>query len=145
MPGSIEFLQEQFGVNGILSAHKPELVTLPEQYDLVFVLSMFTHLPPAMWKPWLHALGSAVAPGGVLVFSVANETSARELGVSFSANGTHFIASSESPSIDAEIYGTTYTTSRFVSGQVEAALGRLPSHCFSRAFWGGQDAVVVRF
>ncbi len=145
LPGSVEFLQTQFGVKTFLSAHDPASLTFPAKYDLVFVLSMFTHLPPAMWQPWLKALGKAVAPGGVLVFSVANETAARGLGVSFVADGTHFIASSESPSIDAEIYGTTYTTCQFVKAQVDAALGRSPSHCFERAFWGGQDAIVVRF
>lgn len=144
LPGSIEFLHTQFGVKTLLSAHDSASIKFPERYELVFVLSMFTHLPPAMWQPWLEVLSRAVAPGGVLVFSVANEIAARDLGVTFAADGTHFIASSESPSIDAEIYGTTYTTRQFVSDQVVAALGRPPSDCFARAFWGGQDAIVVR-
>lgn len=145
LPGSIDFLREQFGVKTMLSAHQPDVVSFPEHYDLVFVLSMFTHLPPAMWQPWLRTLGSAVAAGGVLIFSVANETCARELGVIFPGDGTHFIASSESPSLDTEVYGTTYTTRRFVEEQVSSAFGRPLAQYFPRAFWGGQDAVTVRF
>ncbi len=145
LPGSIDFLREQFGVKTVLSAHQPDALILPEQYDLVFVLSMFTHLPAAMWRPWLRKLGSAVAPGGVLVFSVANEGAARDLGVTFADGDAHFIASSESPSLDAEVYGTTYTTREFVVNQVEQTFGRPPTQCFPRAFWGGQDAIVVRF
>ena len=144
MPGSADFLRVQFGVKTFLSADQPDAVRFPEQYDLVFVLSMFTHLPPAMWQPWLRALGAAVAPGGVLVFSVANETAAGELGVDFAGDGTHFIASSESPSLDTAVYGTTYTTRRFVEAQVEKAFGRPPSQYFTHAFWGGQDAAMVR-
>ncbi len=144
LPGSVEFLQTQFGVKTFLSAHDPASLTFPAKYDLVFVLSMFTHLPPAMWQPWLKALGKAVAPGGVLVFSVHNETDARELGVKFDENGVRFLTSSESPSLDGEIYGTTHTSRAFVESQVSGALGKPPSAYFPVAFWVGQDAVVVQ-
>ena len=145
LPGSIEFLREQFGVKTMLSTHQPESVLFPAQYDLVFVLSMFTHLPPAAWQPWLHTLAKAVKPGGLLVFSVCNETAVRELGLVFDEDGTHFIASSESPSLDAEIYGTTFTTRSFVEEQVLGAFGRRPTHYFPYAFWSGQDAVAMQF
>ena len=145
LPGSLDFLREQFGVKTMLSTHKPESVLFPAQYDLVFVLSMFTHLPPAAWQPWLHTLAKAVKPGGLLVFSVCNETAVRELGLVFDEDGTHFIASSESPSLDAEIYGTTFTTRQFVEEQVLGAFGRRPTHYFPYAFWSGQDAVAMQF
>ena len=145
LPGSIEFLHEQFGVMTFPSSHDPASLKIPATYDLVFVLSRFTHLPPAKWQPWLKMLGRAVAPGGLLVFSVHNETSARELGVTFDERGTRFLASSESPSLDAEVYGTTYHTRSFVEAQVERAFGAAQLAYFSCAFWVGQDAVVVRF
>ena len=145
LPGTIDFLREQFGVKTILSTHNPASVIFPAQYDLVFVLSMFTHLPASRWQPWLRALAAAVKPGGLLVFSVSNEPAARELGLSFDQDGTHFIGSSESPSLDIEVYGTMYTTRQFVEEQVEQTFGRGPSHYFPYAFWVGQDAVVMRF
>jgi 2-polyprenyl-3-methyl-5-hydroxy-6-metoxy-1,4-benzoquinol methylase len=144
MPGSVEFLREQFGVKGVESSHDPEKLVLPEKYDLVFVLSMFTHLPTRMWAPWLRALRQSVKPGGLLVLSVHNEDVAREIGVTFDANGTHFIGSSESPSIDADIYGTTFTTRKFVENTVFGVFGARPLHYQPQAFWFGQDAVVVR-
>ncbi len=145
LPGSVDFLGEQFGVKTMLSTHSPEAMIFPAQYDLVFVLSMFTHLPPARWQPWLKSLAAAVKPGGLLVFSVCNETNARDLGLKFDEDGTRFLASSESPSLDTEVYGTTYTTRKFVEEQVEKTFGRPPSHYFPFAFWVGQDAVVMRF
>jgi 2-polyprenyl-3-methyl-5-hydroxy-6-metoxy-1,4-benzoquinol methylase len=144
MPGSVEFLRQQFGVKGVESSHDPEKLVLPEKYDLVFVLSMFTHLPTRMWAPWLQALRQSVKPGGLLVLSVHNEDVAREIGVTFDANGTHFIGSSESPSIDADIYGTTFTTRKFVEDTVVGVFGARPLHYQPQAFWFGQDAVVVR-
>jgi SAM-dependent methyltransferase len=145
LPGSMEFLREQFGVKTIESSHDPEELVLAAQYDLIFVLSLFTHLPPSKWQPWLRKLGSAVRPGGMLIFSVSNEAAGRELGVVFNEDGTRFLSSSESPSLDADVYGTTYTTTQFVEKQVEIALGDPLTHFFPRAFWAGQDAVVIRF
>lgn len=144
MPGSIAFLREQFAVEAYESSHDPEKVALPSKCDLVFVLSMFTHLPIRMWAPWLHALKQTVKPGGLLVFSVHNENFALEAGVKFAADGTHFISSSESPSIDGETYGTTFTTKKFVEDIVNVVFGAAPLHYQPQAFWHGQDGVVVR-
>ena len=144
MPGSIEFLREQFGVESFESTHDPEKLALPATYDLLFVLSMFTHLPPRVWVPWLRALKRAVKPGGLLVFSVHNEDVANEIGVVFDAEGTHFITSSESPSIDGETYGTTFTTKAYVEDCVNSVFGGKPLRFQPQAFWHGQDGVVVR-
>ena len=144
MPGSVEFLREQFGVESFQSSHDPEQVLAPDKYDLVFVLSMFTHLPTRMWAPWLRALQRTVKPGGLLVFSVHNEDVAKEIGVVFDEAGTHFINSSESPSIDAETYGTTFTTKKFVEDAVDSAFATKPLLYKPQGFWNGQDGVVVR-
>ncbi len=143
MPGSVDFLREQFGVAGFESSHDPEKVAFPEKYDLVFVLSLFTHLPIPMWVPWLRALHRTTKPGGLLVISVHNEEFARQAGVVFDSAGTHFIASSESPSIDGQIYGTTFTTRQFTENLVSEVFGSAPLLYRPRAFWHGQDAVVI--
>jgi hypothetical protein len=145
MLGSTVFLREQFGVASFASFHQPEQVVFPAKYELVFVLSMFTHLPIAMWGPWLQVLRNAVQAGGLLVFSVHNESFAREVGVQFDDNGTCFLASSESPSLDSQIYGTTFTTQQFVIDLLTKEFGIPPLLYQTRAFWHGQDAVLVRF
>jgi SAM-dependent methyltransferase len=142
-PGSVDFTRDELGVNGFYSHADPSRLAIPGEYDLVFVLSMFTHLPPNRWGPWLQALFAAVEPKGVLVFSVHNEARGRELGVSFDADGAHFIASSESSALDVDAYGTTFTTRAFVERQVTEALPGCRVHYRELAFWDGQDAVVV--
>ncbi|MGZ5036184.1 MAG: class I SAM-dependent methyltransferase [Usitatibacter sp.] len=142
-PGSVEFVRDHFGVAGFHSALDPAAMRIPGRYDVVFVLSMFTHLPPGRWQPWLKALFAAVAPGGVLVFTVHNEQHGRELGVAYGSDGTRFIASSESSALDADAYGTTFTTREFVEREVAKALPGRTLHYREIAFWAGQDAVVV--
>jgi hypothetical protein len=142
--GGNEFLSEQFGVNVFASSHDPEKIIFPEKYQLVFVLSMLTHIPIRMWKPWLQTLKNAIEPGGLLVFSVHNEDFASESGVVFDALGTYFVASSESPSIDGQIYGTTFTTRQFVENIIVEVFGIGPALYKTQAFWRGQDAVVIR-
>ena len=143
-PGSVDFLREQFGVEGFYSTHDPERLDIPGQYDLVFVLSMFTHLPPPLWTLWLRKLFAAVRPGGYLVFTVHNEGLAAHYGVPYEADGTHFRADSESRELTPETYGTTLTTRAFVEQEVERALGRPVAQYRELAFWVGQDAVLVR-
>jgi SAM-dependent methyltransferase len=143
-PGSVEFLREQFGVEGFYSAHDPARLEIPRRHDLVFVLSMFTHLPPAMWGAWLAKLFSAVTPGGFLVFSVHNEAMARIEGVKFAPDGTFFAASSESRELTPETYGTTFTTRAFVEQEVARALGRPVTAFHDTAFWHGQAAVLIQ-
>jgi 2-polyprenyl-3-methyl-5-hydroxy-6-metoxy-1,4-benzoquinol methylase len=142
-PGSVDFAREQFGVQGFYSSSDPARVAIPGEYDVVFVLSMFTHLPPAHWGAWLQALFEAVATGGVLIFSVHNEARGRELGLSFDADGAHFIPSSESTALGADAYGTTFTTRAFVEKQVAGALPGRAVQYRDIAFWDGQDAVIV--
>lgn len=144
MPGSVDFLREQFKVESFESSHDPEKINVSGKYELVFVLSMFTHLPPMMWAPWLLALKRMVKPGGLLIFSVHNEDAATEAGVIFNADGTHFITSSESPSLDSNLYGTTHTTKKFVDDTVSNIFGFSPLLYKPYAFWRGQDAVVIR-
>ncbi len=142
-PGSVEFLREQFRVGAFYSSIDPTTVAFPARYDLIFVLSMFTHLPVRRWIGWLKCLHHALNPNGLLIFSVHNEAAARDAGIAFDEGGTRFVRSSESPQLGGDEYGTTFTTDEFVAAQVNLALGRRPLEHEHLVFWVAQDAVVV--
>ena len=144
LPGAPEFVRDRFGVESFRSDHEPERIVFPRCYELVFVLSLFTHLPVGDWSRWLRALRTAVAPGGMLIFTVHSEALAAAQGVRFGADGVHFVPSSESPSLDPQRYGTTFTTRAVVEREVQEALGTAPLKIADEVFWVGQDAVVVR-
>ena len=142
-PGSVDFLKEQLGVQGFYSTADPEALRIPGRYDLVFVLSMFTHLPPARWAPWLRKLFEAVEPGGYLVFTVHHEDPPGHK-IAYGPDGTFFVPSSESRELGADVYGTTFARRAWVQSEVRRALGRPATAYRESAFWHGQDAVVVR-
>lgn len=143
--GAVEFSRATFGVDGFQSASVPEAVRWPGQYDLVFVLSLFSHLPRATWARWLQALYAAVAPGGLLVFSTHGLKAARFDNVVLDDEGFFFAASSESQAIDVQEYGTTFTSPDFVRACIARTVGadrlvhEAPVH-----FWNHQDAYVLR-
>lgn len=145
VPGAVAFSTTHFGVQGFVSAARPAQLHWPRRYGLVFVLSLFTHLPRATWSAWLARLWEAVAPGGVLVFTTHGALAAGRAGVTLDAEGFHFHPESESHAIDVAEYGTSYTSRGFV----EAELGLLrpaPTRVdFEPAwFWAHQDAWVLQ-
>lgn len=143
LPGSAEFVGRQFGVEAFSSSLEPERIRFPRRYRLVFVLSLFTHLPVEDWGRWLKVLAGAVAPGGLLIFTVHSESLAAAQGVRFDDSGVHFVPSSESPTLDPAHYGTTFTTRAVVERELSSALGQGPLDYAADSFWVGQDAVVV--
>lgn len=143
MPGAIEFSQQRFGVKGFPSTNEPEKIVFPEQYEVVFVLSLFSHLPKSTWSQWLLALYGAVAPGGSLIFTTHGESVAAQSDIALDSEGFFFMPSSESNHLANEQYGTTITSVDFV----ELEISRLPNAellLFKQDhFWAGQDAWVV--
>lgn len=142
---AVRFSRQTFGVRGFASQARPEAVRWPEHYDLVFVLSLFSHLPRGSWARWLARLWDAVAPGGLLVFSTHGTEAARRVDRALDGEGYAFSAASESSAIDAQEYGTAYTDERFVRAQVRALMGEEAIARFEPAwFWHHQDAWVLR-
>jgi SAM-dependent methyltransferase len=139
LEGGMAFQAEQFGVRTILSKTDPAQFVAPERYDLIFVASLFTHLPPATFTTWLRRLADLLEPEGLLIFSVHDESLAPDKQV----DGITFESHSESRVLDVEDYGSTWVTEGYVRGQV-AQLGadwscvRMP-----RALSDWQDVYVI--
>lgn len=143
VPGSVDFLRSHWAVKGFDSALKPDELTWPARYEVVFVLSLFTHLPGSVWAGWIRKLSQALLPGGLLIFSTHGQKCIDQAGV-HCEDGYAFVQSSESQALDAQHYGTTFTTADKVRQLVGDAMGPeqgvdlVPSH-----FWGNQDAVIL--
>lgn len=144
VPGAVVFSTACFGVRGFVSTSDPAALRWPQRYDLVFVLSLFSHLPRATWTAWLERLWEAVAPGGALVFSTHGDFAARRAGVRLNDDGFHFVAASESKAIAAQEYGTTFTSPAFVQTRIEALTPRPVCWQMEPAwFWAHQDAFML--
>jgi len=145
VPDAVAFARETLQVESFLSAARPEDLACPARYDVVFVLSLFSHLPASSWSRWLVRLYDCVAPGGLLVFTTHGEEAVRRQGVTLNSDGFFFAPSSESNAIDAQEYGTAFTSEKFVQEQIAAYVGagNLVRHA-PTWFWHHQDAWVLR-
>ena len=138
LEGGMEFQAAQFGVQTILSTTLPAQFPATRKYDLIFVASLFTHLPPATFTAWLRKLAELLEPEGLLIFSVHDQSIAP-----VAVDGIAFESYSESRVLDGEEYGSTWVTESYVREQVAAidpsyACVRLP-----RALSDWQDVYVV--
>lgn len=70
---AVTFQKETFKVNGFVSCHNPSSLYCDEKFDMIFVASLFTHLPQERFMNWLRRLFEMLAPRGVLVFSLHDE------------------------------------------------------------------------
>ena len=69
LTGAVDFVTDTFGVRGINSARKPADLVFDRTFDLIFVASLFSHLPRRRFLGWLKALHKGLSPNGLLVFS----------------------------------------------------------------------------
>jgi SAM-dependent methyltransferase len=142
---AVAFARDTFGVNGFVSAARPEGMDWAARHDVVFVLSLFSHLPRGSWGRWLRRLFDAVTPGGVLVFSTHGAQAAKRQGVMLDGEGFFFAASSESNAIDVQEYGTAFTDEAFVRTQMAQWTPGAELLRFAPIwFWHHQDAWVLR-
>ncbi|MBY4595858.1 class I SAM-dependent methyltransferase [Ottowia caeni] len=141
---AVDFARDTLNVQSFLSAARPEELTCPQRYDVVFVLSLFSHLPASSWSRWLTRLYDCVAPGGLLVFTTHGAEAVRRQGVTLDGEGFFFAPSSESNAIDSQEYGTAFTSAEYVQSQIASHLGsdRLLRHA-PTWFWHHQDAWVL--
>ena len=144
LPGSSDFVRERFGVQAFDSATDPDRIAWTARYDLIFILSFFTHVPLHAWPRWLARLDEALDDDGLLVFSIHSPQYAIDHKVPLDAEGGAFLRSSEQSSLSTEEYGTTFATWERVRREIEAGIPGARVEIYPRTFWLAQDCVVVR-
>lgn len=59
------------GVDARVNDHVPPVAFEAESFDLIYTISIFTHLPAEQQRPWLEELMRVLKPGGHLMLTVA--------------------------------------------------------------------------
>ncbi len=142
---AVTFQQEVLGCLGFVSAKDPKDVAWPsKRFDLIYVGSLFTHLPTATFSAWLEALFGRLEPGGNLLFSVHDEA-LKPAHIPMPESGLAFVAESEAHDIEHEVYGSTWVRASFVEKLLnQLALSRdLTWRRYPRALCGYQDLIAV--
>ena len=139
LEGGMDFQASQFGVRTILSTTNPANFSAPERYDLIFVASLFTHLPPATFTPWLRRLADLLTERGLLIFTVHDES----ISPHTFEGGISFESRSESRVLDVDDYGSTWVTEGYVREQVASIGGNFGCVRMPRALAEWQDVYVI--
>ena len=141
VPETIPFQSDVLGTTAFLSAQDPATLTAPRRFDLIYVGSLFTHLPDSTFGSWLERLRSWLTPEGLLAFTVHDEALLPPEH-SMPPEGIFFKSSSESRTISHDVYGSTWVTERYVAQQL-ARLGGLQWRVIQRGICGYQTLVLV--
>lgn len=131
-----------FGVNDPL----PPLRQPSGKFDLVYAISVFTHLNEEYQFRWLEELRRVTKPGGIVLLTVhgrhARKGLAREDVIDIEKKGFKFIFSSTMKGIFPEWYQNAYHTRRYVRRRYSKYFDVLDY--IPRGVGGRQDMVVLR-
>lgn len=140
---AVDFQKETFGVNGFYSELVPEQLVDRGEYDVIFVGSLFSHLPEAVWEPWIKRLYQLLAPRGALIFSTHGPTCLPK-GAVMAESGFLFNRHSESSIHSVDDYGSTYVTPEYVRDAVRSATGQPVAWDKHKGLYSFQDLYAVQ-
>jgi SAM-dependent methyltransferase len=143
---AISFIEDEIGQKALLSRSNPKDFELGAQFDIVFALSFFSHMPKTTWDDWLAALFRHVRVGGSLIFTSNGKYMLERTfkdSVSLSPEGFWFNRSSEQHDIDVSEYGTTIVAPEYVTRRIFQRLGGALAFFSPGFWWGAQDVWVV--
>jgi hypothetical protein len=139
----VNFQTENFGVNGIVSKSLPEQINIYRKFDVISVISFFSHLPETTFLGWLNKLYELLEDQGILLFST-HGIDCLPTDVSLSDQGITFIPDSESRSLDPQEYGSTYVTEKYVRQAVDQVTnGKGKVHLIPKGINDHQDLYLV--
>jgi SAM-dependent methyltransferase len=144
-PDAVEFIKEKIGRAATLSHVVPELLAVPNDFDVVFALSFFSHMPRVVWQRWLIALYKCLKPNGLLIFTTHGIESAKLFlgNPEIPKDGFWFHKHSEQHDLSVDDYGTTVVTEAFVRNQLQYLSGCQVKYK-SAYWWGHQDLYIIK-
>ena len=112
----------------------------PRKFEVIYVGSLFSHLPAPRFKTWLQRLYEALDDDGLLIFTTAGRWGSQREGDA-KGTGFTFVCESESGSLPKHEYGGTWVTEKWVRDlAAELSLARV--HYLEFELWA-QDVFVV--
>lgn len=146
---AVNFQTRQFGVKGMYSVFEPDELKCENKFDVVFVGSLFTHLPEILFVKWILKLAAMLTPTGMLIFTVHDKSlypGSADFDFCFKTDSEdQFFSFVENKIIERECYGVTFVSEKFVSGVLEKAGKNMQYKRYIKAFPGKQDVYAVTF
>jgi SAM-dependent methyltransferase len=130
MPEAVRHVQKRHGIKAWQSTEAPEDFQPGQRYDMIWVASLFSHLPEELFVRWLRRLHELLSDDGILCFTVHDEA-LLPADMQLPDSGMLYIEGSENADLSPTIYGTSFVNERFVRHALERALG---NDCHYRRF-----------
>ncbi len=146
-PEAVAWSQEHLGELGtfLVGPHEPPLALAEGSFDLVFAVSVFTHLPPDLADAWLGEIERLLTPDGVFIATFLHEEAlhavAPEGTEAFATKGVYYSTKYATDGLPG-YYGLTFHSKVYVEerwSRLFDVIGYFP-----KAIAGFQDAVVCR-
>ncbi|MFO1134709.1 MAG: class I SAM-dependent methyltransferase [Rhodoblastus sp.] len=144
------FIRERIGVGAEVSTTLPETLQLSTTFDLIFVLSLFSHLPHRTFGRWLVRLYDALAPGGILLITTHGDFAMRKFPEFFRQNfdselGFGYRPESDQQDLDCGDYGTAVVSVEYVARQLTTHVPEASILSFHSGTWFGlQDQWLIQ-
>jgi methyltransferase family protein len=149
---AVDFVRRGLGVRAFYSTSAANELVHDGRYEFIVAVSLFSHLPPAHWGPWLRRLGELLEEDGIFLFSTLG-MHAFEVNVPEADRGAfrrvtkgffYNKANETRGRLSADHYGTAYVDDAFVSNAAaESFPGRFVAFC-PQALNGFQDLYMLQ-
>lgn len=149
-PNACTFLQDTLNIRAFVSATDPAELSIGDDYDVIFVMSLFSHLPDKSFGRWLGALFERVAPGGFLFFTangrVTLDTFPAFYGEIFPEGARYgFRAESDQHDLDSAEYGSMIISIRYGLDMIDQYAPEAILQSYSSGGWlGTQDGWILK-
>ncbi|MEE4639002.1 MAG: class I SAM-dependent methyltransferase [Wenzhouxiangella sp.] len=121
-PEAVDHVVDRYGVHGLYSSAVPEDFQPDQRFDVIWVASLFSHLPDGLFERWLDRLAGLLKPGGILCFSVHDEVLLPEH-AALPDTGLLYYDHSENEGLDGRIYGTSFVSEDYVRAAAASVFG----------------------
>lgn len=140
------FNTAHLGVQAVVSDVNPARVNPFFQFDVVFALSFFSHMPKERIGPWLDKLTQFVKVGGLLMFTTHGTTTHRDhlAHMKVDHDGYAFEKTSEQKDLSLDDYGNAITYPLLIFKELNRLRDIELVMFRAAAWWTHQDLYVVR-
>lgn len=146
---AVDWQHQQLGVCGVYSTPSPKEFPLVATFDIIFVGSLFSHLPKNLFEEWLKKLFGMLSPNGVIAFSVHDSRLLPYTKFKFFRKKKqlfHYFGRSESNSLSRKIYGTSHVSEKYVAELINKVCpeSRGVYRRFANGLYENQDIYIIQ-